>query len=283
MNVAELLERETRYRATEIEQVRTAAKHNVWRCDDQFFVKIGTRDNFPIEAKALELAASVGIPVPEVVATGEGFLISRAVSGVPVADESLGIELRRKALGQAGHHLRALHGITAPGFGRPAGDTFRGRRVTWIEHIEEQLDWSVPLLRDVVDVDVVLREFERLRVRIADVAQGSVLHGDFSFWHALVDPGSGNVTALIDWADAQVGDPLWDTIVFGSWEPRLIGPLLAGYEPDEAFRERLDALFDFYRAFRHMWGYRAGLEDGWDESLRLPILRSLTAEFAHRD
>jgi len=278
MNAAELLEAHTGYRATTVEVVQTAAKHAVWRCDEGFYVKIGTRDNFILEASTHALAARTGIPVPEVVAVGDGFLISRAVGGVTAADERLDVDARRSALAEAGALLRKLHAVGAPGFGIPRSEELRGPHPSWIEHMGSVLEWAAPAVADLVDLDVIHDAFERHRDAIADVAQGSVLHGDLSMWHILVDPASGKITAVIDWADVQVGDPLLEIAVLGSWIPKVIPRFLAGYEPDERFVERADELLTFYRVWRHTWGYRAGIEDGWDESQRLSVLRDLIDE-----
>lgn len=43
------------------------------------------------------------------------------------------------------------------------------------------------------------------------------LHGDLSPEHLLLDPGSGRVTALIDWADACLGDPAYDLKFLWTW------------------------------------------------------------------
>jgi Ser/Thr protein kinase RdoA (MazF antagonist) len=105
---------------------------------------------------------------------------------------------------------------------------------------------------------------------IEDVPAGAVLHGDFSAWHVFVDDGA--VTGIIDWADTLVGDPAWEIGVFTSWMPDVVEPFLDGYEPDAAQRERMIELLPVYRACRHAWGYRAGVEHGWDESQRLVFL-----------
>ncbi len=271
MNATELLEAHTGYRATNVEVVRTATQHKVYNCDDRFFVKVGSRDNFALERNAHELAASVGVPVPEVVAVGDGFLISRAVGGILLSDA-----VDRPAIEEAGRYLRAIHEIARIGFGWPEGSEIEGSHGTWADHVAAELEWSIEVLRYVVDVDVVRRTFERRHEEIDAVAVGRFLHGDLSAANILVDPSIGVITSVIDWADAMVGDPVWDIAIFTSWMPDVTDALLAGYAPDS--RERFDSLLGFYRTLRHMWGYRAGIEDGWEESLRIPILHGLIDE-----
>jgi aminoglycoside phosphotransferase (APT) family kinase protein len=283
-NVAEVLERETGYKATDIEAVRTF-RTIVWRCDDTFFVKQGTpQDNFVIEAAAHEVARSAGVPVPPVAAITTDYLILGAIPGVPVHDDRLTIDHRRAALTEAGAHLRALHEIRRPGFGW-ANEDLSGTRRTWIEHIESKFGSGLEFLDGVLgseDIATLRDAFERRRGQIADVDAGSLLHGDLQVDHILVDPSSGVVTSIIDWGAVSVGDPVWDIAVLSSWAPQVINRLLAGYEPDEAFRSRLDALLQMYRACRHAWEYRAGVEDGFDESGRIPILREIIVELVRR-
>jgi aminoglycoside phosphotransferase (APT) family kinase protein len=271
VNATELLEAHADYRPTNVEAVRTATQHTVYNCDDRFFVKIGSRDNFELERNAHELAASVGVPVPEVVAVGDGFLISRAVGGVLLSEA-----VDRPAIEEAGRYLHAIHDVARTGFGWPDGSEIRGSYGTWGDHVAAELEWSIEVIRDLVDIDVVLRAFERRREDIDAIAVGRFLHGDLSAWNILVDPSIGVITSVIDWADAMVGDPVWDIAVFTSWMPDVTDALLVGYAPES--RERFDSLLGFYRTLRHMWGYRAGIEDGWEESLRIPILHKLIDE-----
>jgi Ser/Thr protein kinase RdoA (MazF antagonist) len=170
-----------------------------------------------------------------------------------------------------------LHEIRRPGFGW-ANEGLSGTRRTWIEHIESKFGMGLESLDGVLgseDIATLRDAFECRRGQIADVDTGSLLHGDLQVDHILVDPSSGVVTSIIDWGAVSVGDPVWDIAVLSSWAPQVINRLLAGYEPDEAFRSRLDELLQMYRACRHVWEYRAGTEDGFDESGRIPILREI--------
>src|SRR6266849_7935909 len=170
-NVAEVLEHETGYKATDIEAVRTF-RTIVWRCDDRFFVKQGTpQDNFVIEAAAHEVARSAGVPVPPVAAITTDYLILGAIPGVPVHDDRLTIDQRRAALTEAGAHLRALHEIRRPGFGWANEDLSATRR-TWIEHIESKFGLGLEFLDGVLgseDIATLGDAFERRHGQIADV------------------------------------------------------------------------------------------------------------------
>jgi aminoglycoside phosphotransferase (APT) family kinase protein len=86
--------------------------------------------------------------------------------------------------------------------------------------------------------------------------QGSILHGDLAMSHFLVDPPTGHVTGILDWADAIIGDPLYDVATFSMGgpaggqihdvlQPRLIAAY--GADPDDP-RIRL------YRAINYLNG-----------------------------
>ena len=69
-----------------------------------------------------------------------------------------------------------------------------------------------------------------------------VVHNDICADHVLVDPATGRLTGLIDWADMMVGDPALDfvgLIQVGGWD--FVRDVLHHYrgEPGDAFFERI--------------------------------------------
>ncbi len=242
------------------------------------FVKCGTRDAFDIEAWALDRARHAGLRVPEVVAVGDDYLILRRIAG-----EELQAPERRPLEG-LGEALRLLHENVFERFGWPDIPAFRsegvlrGEEDTLSDHVCYELNWALEVVRDVLGADatqVLERALERCRP-LLDWGPGRLLHGDLQVGHVLATDGA--FSALIDWADVQVGDPAWEISVLGSWFPRAVGPVLDGYGSDAAFRQRFDEIFPFYRACRHAWGYRAGVEEGWDEDVRVPVLQRLVEQ-----
>ncbi len=247
------------------------------------FVKRGTRDAFDIEAWALDRAKLAGIPVPEVVAVGDDpfpYLILRRIGGEPLH------AVERRPLEGLGEALHRLHENVVDGFGWPdvaafrGEGVFRGEETSLFDHVSYEFNWALEVVRDVVDANAI-RVLERAFERSAPLLvcdRGRLIHGDLQIGRVLTTDGA--FSALIDWADVQAGDPAWEISVLGSWFPRAVGPVLDGYGADAAFRERFDEIFPFYRACRHVWGYRAGVEEGWDESVRLPVLRSLVEQLS---
>jgi aminoglycoside phosphotransferase (APT) family kinase protein len=65
-----------------------------------------------------------------------------------------------------------------------------------------------------------------------------LLHGDPGIHNICWDPHSKSVTALIDWEDALVGDPLFDVAIWSTFHPlRRLGPFLSGYGLSSPTRE----------------------------------------------
>jgi aminoglycoside phosphotransferase (APT) family kinase protein len=69
-----------------------------------------------------------------------------------------------------------------------------------------------------------------------------VVHNDICADHVLVDPATGRLTGLIDWADMMVGDPVLDfvgLIQVGRWD--FVREVLSNYggEIDDTFFERI--------------------------------------------
>lgn len=69
-----------------------------------------------------------------------------------------------------------------------------------------------------------------------------LIHNDLCPDHLLVDPGSGELTGLIDWTDAALADPVLDFTVLLSWRGREFVEEVLHHYPrpfDRAARERL--------------------------------------------
>ncbi len=69
------------------------------------------------------------------------------------------------------------------------------------------------------------------------------IHNDICPDHVLVDPVTGQLTGLIDWSDAVVGDPVMDFVgLIGLGDHSFVAAVLADYRltVDGGFRDRLD-------------------------------------------
>ena len=105
---------------------------------------------------------------------------------------------------------------------------------------------ELPEIRSAVPAEVFAwcqEQVERLD-RVWNTAPGTVrlLHGDLSAEHILIDPATGRVTGLIDWADACLGDPAYDFKFLWVWlGTTFVGRVLDHYAPprDATFLDRV--------------------------------------------
>ena len=74
----------------------------------------------------------------------------------------------------------------------------------------ELLDSIAELLRPSVEVAVREAIVRVFNFAAQSPSQGVLLHGDLTYDNILVDPINGNVTGVIDFGDAQIGDPAFD-------------------------------------------------------------------------
>jgi aminoglycoside phosphotransferase (APT) family kinase protein len=171
-----------------------------------------------------------GVPVPEVLATGEAgsvfdvpFFVETFVEGPVVtttAPGHLASPSARRDLSLAlSDTLAALHGIdwiTTGLRGRPQGSN-RRQRDRLARLVADDAGAPPP---EFADVDAWLVEH-------APAESGAaVVHGDFRIGNVLVDPALPRIAAVLDWELASVADPLVDLgYLVVSWAPPGGGPL----------------------------------------------------------
>jgi aminoglycoside phosphotransferase (APT) family kinase protein len=107
------------------------------------------------------------------------------------------------------------------GFGRPEG--FLGRQVPrWLAELGDQseLGYSTPSRGELLELARWLED------RLPPSSRPGLMHGDFHFANVLADARRPQLSAVIDWEMATVGDPLLDLGGFIA-----LGPSAAG-KPD---------------------------------------------------
>ena len=170
--------------------------------------------------------------------------------GDPILDEDADY---LRAWGEA---LRPVHEIAADGAGLVDCDADapldrpRGALESWPDYVMLNLDRHIGACRDAGYVDA---ELAARIVRMFEVAQPwlrdrpmRLLHGDPGTHNVCIDPNTRQVTALIDWEDALVGDPLFDVAMVSTFQPaRRMPEFMAGYGLASAGLEdkRLIALY----------------------------------------
>jgi aminoglycoside phosphotransferase (APT) family kinase protein len=178
------------------------------------FLKLADRAGAERELAVLELAGSVGVPVPVIEAAdpagaiaGAGCILLREAGGTPC--DSTSPEFAAVAA-----RLRLLHEVTLGGFGPvTAGDAgLRGEDVSWADCVRQRTGELGPLAdAGLVSAGLLDRASTAVltRPRVLSTPHGGrLLHGDFHPRH--VYARGGRVTAIIDWADAVSGNPVFD-------------------------------------------------------------------------
>jgi len=204
----------------------------------------GTGPGMPAEAAVLRVAAEAGVPVPRVVAVGEGasFVVQQHVAGETIARKILRDDeyaaARPVLAGQCGRALAALHAM--PVYAVPGLD------------VPDQ----VAQYRAVLDASgqphpAFELGFRHLEATRPAASATTVVHGDFRLGNLIVGPDG--LRAVLDWELVHLGDPLEDLswLCVKSWRfgaaPRVGGfgevrDLVSAYEEASGRTVDLDAL-----------------------------------------
>ena len=203
--------------ATVVTQVSSSAGSQVFRvvaADRTGFLKIDEAASVGREIAVLELAGRLGVPVPAILAAdpagdiaGVPCVLLRQAAGRPCASDS-------PEFAAIGAQVRLLHEVELAGFGSiVAGQHgLRGEDAAWADAVRFRTGGIGPI-RDarLVPADLLDRAETAILARqhlLVARHGGRLLHGDLHPRHVYVS--GGQVTAIIDWADATSGDPVFD-------------------------------------------------------------------------
>jgi aminoglycoside phosphotransferase (APT) family kinase protein len=151
-----------------------------------------------MEAALLRAALSVGVPVPDVVAAGDDWIVMGHVEGETIArkilrdDEYAGA--RPKLAHQCGEILAALHRIPVD--------------VTPLDEPDQLATWRVTLDTLGEAHPAFELAFKWLTANRPAPSRRAVVHGDFRNGNFIVGPEG--VRSVLDWELAHVGDPMED-------------------------------------------------------------------------
>ena len=204
----------------------------------------GTGPGMATEAAMLRAAAEAGVPVPRVVAVGEGtsFVVLEHVFGETIArkilrdDEYAGA--RPVLAGQCGRALGALHAIPVDA-------------VPGLEVPDQVAQYRAVLDASGQPHPAFELGFRHLEATRPTASATTVVHGDFRLGNLIVGPDG--LRAVIDWELVHLGDPLEDLswLCVKSWRfgaaPRVGGfgevpELVSAYEEASGRGVDLDAL-----------------------------------------
>ncbi len=204
----------------------------------------GTGPGMAVEAAVLRAAAEAGVPVPRVVAVGEGasFVVLEHVEGETIARKILRDDefsaARPVLAGQCGRALAALHGMPVDAVPR-------------LESPDQVAQYRAVLDASGQPHPALELGFRHLEATRPPAAETTVVHGDFRHGNLIVGPDG--LRAVLDWELVHVGDPLEDLswLCVKSWRfgaaPRVGGfgevpELVGAYEEASGRTVDLDAL-----------------------------------------
>lgn len=153
---------------------------------------------------------------------------------------------------QMGEDLRRLHEVKVPGFGPLVirEGVAQGAERTWSPFVDftrsrglEQLGEQGYL--DAVTVGELERRYDDAGVALTMQGPGSLVHGDMEGGHVFaVD---GHYVGVIDFGQAQIGDPRWDLARIALWDgPAATDAVIDGYGSDAIAEEDRQVVFPLY-------------------------------------
>jgi aminoglycoside phosphotransferase (APT) family kinase protein len=264
---------------TEVYEIRFPSEHYVLKTTS----KKGRESlKIAIEAYIHMLAAAQGVPVPTIVVLDESerllptsYFVMYKVQGVQIQKAELTPDQKKLVLRRLGEVLRLLHSVQLAGFGKPDIDRYYisrqiyGCSLTWNSYLRDRalsdlryLKASRVLCASLIDhITELLRSYEQNR---ADLQVSCLLHGDLTMEHVWVGGSGDNVSAIIDFGDAVIGDPLWDFVYYDSKKASVLECILDGYSTIDLttdFWSRLSVYKLIYAVGVLAWAHKRKISD----------------------
>lgn len=208
----------------------------------------GREGTIALEAWACQRVRRAGVPAPRILGldiSGKtypgAYLLQAKVPGIPLSGVGPRRRRRWQSLIQAGSYLRLIHEIKLDGFGWLDGPLYvrrgkiKGHYRRWSDAVLRPIGPRLIYLArhgvlDRKDIHRIRQIIEEHRKLFRHPEKARLLHGDFGSSYMFVDPGTGKVTGIIDFADRKAGDPLWDIAWFTIWQDQQdFHDLIAGY------------------------------------------------------
>lgn len=223
----------------------------VVRAGDVYLKIDADPDRSDREAAALR---SVPVPTPEVLWHRPGppsVLALSEVVGRPLAELGAPSPHPSDAWVATGRTLRRLHVSPVPeGLALPS----RYR----IEQLDELEAWLIKAR--VTDPDLIAEHVRRAQLATESATEDTLVHGDFQAAHVFIDD-AGDVSAIIDWSDAGIGDLHHDLAVLTAGHDEHLDAVLDGYgHPID--RQRIAG----FTSRRRLGSIRWMIEHGFDAS-----------------
>lgn len=218
------------------------------------FPAVGRPGSALVEAWAYEEAAAHGLRVPAILAVSEDpeLVLIESLDGQSLWPEGTSTRTKGSAWRRAGAELRTLHETSVSGFGPLLIDSgsVRGESDAWCPFATFTRDVGLARLVDAGYLDA--KHAAQLERRYEEAAplmawpDGRLLHGDLEGGHVFVD-AAGDYRGLIDFGQAQAGDPRWDLARVPLWDGEdALDALLDGYGRDTLGAGDRELLFPLY-------------------------------------
>jgi aminoglycoside phosphotransferase (APT) family kinase protein len=238
--------------------------HETWGASivveiDNLLLKANGDRSTVAEALVAQRVRDAGVPSPEIVDHGTDrrlpggrWIVMLRMPGVGFAPREAAEFQVATTIGDVARHLATLCDVHLPGWGR-VGDDGRGESESWQAWLRQSVDEAIAQLGDRLPASFTAAA-HRAVDDTPEPHKGSILHGDLGLSHFLVDPHTGHLTGLLDWADAIIGDPLYDVATFSMGGP-------AGDSIQDVLQPRLIAAYGaeaddprirLYRAVNHL-------------------------------
>ncbi len=188
---------------------------------DVAYVRVGAKEKIEIIGALTQIATSHHIPVPEMTNVGYdeqlqvGYLIQREASGSDLASYRGDPILLSTLLPRAASLLREIHTVQFEGYGnfQHVDGHISGQKETWDDFLQKRK----PNLEYLMSQDLIREDTQRMfeesyaRLRALTHVPHSLLHNDYHPEHVFSD--GENITGVIDWESAFIGDPYYDLAV----------------------------------------------------------------------
>lgn len=204
------------------------------------------------ERRAMSLVDDV--PMPRVLWHEAGVLALARVPGRPLDDSP-----SSAAWGAAGAIARQIHDAD-PAYGMPTVFVAQ-KSLRWLKDDQHFLYERALVDPELFEAHLAIAE-QHLAGRTAPLV---LLHGDLQAGHVFVD--GDDVVAVIDWADACVGDPMFDIAVLTGKHLHRLEDVLLGYGDAD-----VDAVRGWW-SLRRLGELRWLVEHGYDIDHELTALR----------
>ncbi len=219
-----------------VEELTEGTFNTVYRLGQDLILKLSPDPDAPvlsyeedlIHTEAEFYRAALGkAPVPEVVHTGEDYLLMTALPGTTMQSAGIAGAERARLRRELGGIVASLHEVTGTGFGYPQ----KGLVATWSDAFLAMVDdvladaerFAVTLPRPAAQIWQLVLDRANL---LNEVHSPRLIH--FDLWDGNILVEDGRITGLVDGERAFWGDPVAEFVsltLFSSLDEEL----LAGY------------------------------------------------------